>query len=130
MPVMLERQLFSAKNYSMALGLGYAPGWVFDHKYKWVDKSATAYINEKITGSGSSSLTHRLIGELYLYESKAIRFAAVYTKDLSGYPNAQYKLPVNGVDYMPFSERKKGWYVGVELGIRLRGSWRKSKSSR
>ncbi|MGZ8510375.1 MAG: hypothetical protein ACXWWA_08365 [Chitinophagaceae bacterium] len=130
MPVMLERQLFSARKYSMALAIGYAPGWVFDHQYKWVDKSATAYINEKITGSGSSSLTHRLIGELYLYESKAIRFAAVYTKDMTGYPHAEYILPVNGIDYTPFSERKKAWYVGVELGIRLRGSWGKARPSR
>lgn len=130
LPVMLERQLISARKYSMALAIGYAPGWVFDHKYKWVDKSATDYITGKITGSGSSSLTHRLIGELYLYESKAIRFAAVYTRDMSGYPHAEYKLPVNGVDYTPFSERKKAWYVGVELGIRLRGSWGKARPSR
>lgn len=129
MPVVLERQLFSAKNYSMAIGVGYAPGWVFDHKYKWVDKSATDYINQTVSGSGSS-LTHRLIGELYLYESKAIRFAAVYTKDLSGYPHADYKLPVNGIDYTPFADRKKAWYIGVELGIRLRGSWGRSKPSR
>ena len=122
MPVVFERQLFRAKTYSMAIGVGYSPGWIFDHQYKWVDKSATDYFNQKVPATGSS-LTHRIVGELYLYESKSIRFAAVYTKDLTAYPNADYVLPVNGVDYMPFAERKKVWYLGVELGIRLRGGW-------
>jgi hypothetical protein len=122
MPVIFERQLFKAKNYSMAIGVGYSPGWIFDHQYKWVDKSATDYIIQKVPATGSS-LTHRLIGELYLYESKFIRLAAVYTKDMTGYPNAKYVLPVNGVDYTPFADRDKTWYLGVELGIRLRGGW-------
>ena len=129
MPVVFERQLFSAKNYSMAIGVGYSPGLVFGHNYKWVDKSATDYIKQSVSGTGSS-LTHRFVGELYFYESKMLRLAAVYTKDLSGYPHADYKLPVNGVDYTPFADRKKAWYLGVELGIRLRGGWGQAKPSR
>jgi hypothetical protein len=123
MPVILERQLFSAGKYSMSIGAGYAPAWVFNHTYKWVDKAATNYSVQKVPNTGSSPLMHRLIGELYLYESKSIRFGAVYMQDLSGYPNNKYVLPVNNVDYTPFADRKKGWYVGVELGIRLRGGW-------
>ena len=123
LPVVLERQLFSAGNYSMSIGAGYAASWVFSHNYKWVDKTATNYITDKVPRTGSSSLMHRLIGELYLYESKSLRFGAVYMQDLSGYPNNKYVLAVNGVDYTPFAERKKAWYVGIELGIRLRGGW-------
>lgn len=123
MPVVLERQLFSAGNYSMSIGAGYAPAYVFGHQYKWVDKTATNYTTTKVTGTGSSALMHRLVGELYLYESRSLRFGAVYIQDLSGYPNDTYKLEVNGIDYTPFAERKKAWYIGVELGIRLRGNW-------
>lgn len=123
MPIVLERQLFSAGKYSMSVGAGYAPAYVFGHQYKWVDKSATNYATTNVKGTGSSGLMHRLLGELYLYESKSLRFGAVYIRDLSGYPNSNYKLNVSGIDYMPFAEREKAWYIGVELGIRLSGGW-------
>lgn len=123
MPVVLERQLFRSGNYSMSIGAGYVPAYVFSHQYKWVDKTATSYSTTKIKGSGSSLLMHRLVGELYLYESKSLRLGAVYIHDLSGYPNEQFQLAVDGVDYKPFADRKKAWYIGVELGIRLRGGW-------
>lgn len=123
MPVVLERQLFSAGNYSIAIGAGYSPAWVFNHEYKWVDKTATSYSTTKVKGNGSSPLMHRLLGELYLYESKSLRLGAVYMHELTGYPNKDYQLSVNGVDHTPFADRKKSWYLGVELGIRFGGKW-------
>lgn len=122
MPIVLERQLFKGKNFSVALGGGYSPGWVFGHKYSWYDKTAIDPIKESIS-SPNTIISHRLLAELYLYEFKFGRIGFVYTKDMTGYPNADYKMQVNGTDYMPFESRKKAWYVGVELGIRLRGSW-------
>jgi hypothetical protein len=122
MPIVLERQLFKGKNFSVALGGGYSPGWVFGHKYSWYDKTAIDPTNETIT-SPNTIISHRLLAELYLYEFKFGRIGFVYTKDMTGYPNTDYTMQVNGVDYKPFEARKKSWYVGVELGIRLRGGW-------
>ncbi len=122
MPIVLERQLFKGKNFSVALGAGYAPGWVFGHKYSWYDKTATTPLNQTIT-SANTILSHRLMAELYLYEFKFGRIGFVYTKDMTGYPNTDYTLNVNGIDYKPFESREKAWFVGVELGIRLRGGW-------
>lgn len=122
MPIVLERQLFKGKNFSVALGGGYAPGWIFAHKYTWYDKAGTTPFKASIT-SPNTLLSHRLLAELYLYEFKFGRIGFVYTKDLTGYPNADYKMTVNGTDYMPFESREKAWFVGVELGIRLRGGW-------
>ena len=124
MPVVLERQLFSGNKFSVALGAGYSPGWVLGHQYSWLDKTATDPVKESVSGSGTV-ITHRIVGELYLYESKFGRVGLVYTKDMSGYPHADYKLAVNGTDYLPFESKKKSWYIGVELGIRLRGGWGK-----
>ena len=112
----------------MSLGVGYSPAWVFNHEYKWVDKTATSYTTQKVPGTGSSSLMHRLVGELYLYESKSLRLGAIYIQDLSGYPNEQFTLDVSGTEYRPFAEREKVWYIGLELGIRLRGGWGKTKT--
>ncbi len=128
MPVVFERQLFSAGKYSMSLGAGYSAAWVFNHQYKWVDKTATSYTTQKVPGTGSSSLMHRLVGELYLYESKSLRLGAIYIQDLSGYPNDQFTLDVSGTEYKPFAEREKAWYIGLELGIRLRGGWGKPRA--
>ena len=122
MPVVLERQLFSGNKYSVAIGGGYSPGWVFGHQYSWLDKTATNPVKESVSGPGTA-IMHRIIGELYLYEFKFGRVGIVYTKDMTGYPHADYKLAVNGTDYLPFESKKKSWYIGVELGIRLRGGW-------
>jgi hypothetical protein len=122
MPVVLERQLFKGKNFSVALGGGYSPGWIFGHKYSWYDKTATTPLKESVT-SPKTILSHRLLAELYLYESKFGRIGVVYTRDMTGYPNADYKMTVNGTDYMPFESREKAWFIGIELGIRLRGAW-------
>ncbi len=121
-PVVLERQLLQANKYSIALGAGYAPSRVFNQNYSWFDKSGGAPVSQIISGS---EIRHRLIGELYLYESGFGRLGFVYTKDISGFPNADYKMTVNGTDYSPLAAKKKSWYLGVELGIRLKGSWGK-----
>lgn len=90
MPVVLERQLFNGNKFSVALGAGYSPGWVFAHHYSWLDKTAIDPVKEAVSGSGKV-ITHRIVGELYLYESKFGRVGLVYTKDMSGYPHADYK---------------------------------------
>ncbi len=123
-PVVFERQLFRGKKYSVAFGAGYSPGWVFGHQYSWFDKTATDPVKESIPNQGTV-IMHRITGELYLYEFKFGRVGLVYTKDMTGYPHADHKLSVNGIDYLPFESKKKSWYIGVELGIRLRGGWGK-----
>ncbi len=122
MPVVLERQLFRGEKFTVALGAGYSPGRILNQQYSWFNKTGTTPTNQTITGS---EIRHRLLGELYLYESGFGRLGIVYTKDMSAYPNADYKMSVNGTDYTPFASRKNAWYIGVELGIRLRGGWAK-----
>lgn len=127
MPVVFERQLFSNSKYSIAIGAGYSPALIFGHRYQWWDKSVTGLFTQSVPGT---SIMHRIIGELHFYEFKFGRLMAVYMKDISGYPHADYKLPINGNDYTPFASRKKAWYLGMELSIRLRGSWGQQKPSR
>ena len=67
MPVVLERKLFQAKKYSMAIGAGYAPGYVFKQNYTWTDKSLDIGNKVAITDL-EKEIRHRLLGELYLYE--------------------------------------------------------------
>lgn len=122
LPVILERRLFGGKNFSVALGAGYSAGYVFSHKYDWVDKAVTAISSQKV-GNAGTAIMQRFIGELHFYEFKFGRVTAVYTKDISSYPHANYNLSVNGTDYTPFANKQKNWYVGMELSIRLRGSW-------
>jgi len=129
LPVILERKLFSGKNFSVTLGAGYSAGYVFGHKYDWIDKAVTSITTQKVSGAGSA-IIQRFIGELHFYEFKFGRVTAVYTKDISNYPHADYNLNVNGADYTPFADKRKNWYVGMELAIRLRGSWLNAKSSR
>ncbi|MFC0773705.1 hypothetical protein [Terrimonas alba] len=122
MPIVFERRIINASNFSISLGAGYSPGLVFDHKYDLWEKATTSIYKQSVSGGGSN-IIHRVVGELYFYESKSLRVAAVYRKDLSGYPHQTYQLLVNGTNYTPFADRKKSWYIGLELGIRLRGSW-------
>jgi hypothetical protein len=122
MPIILERRLFKTNKYSVAIGAGYSPGIVFEHSYQWIDKAVTSITKESVSGAGSA-ITQRLIGELHFYEFSFGRLTAVYSKDISAYPHANYNLNVNGTDYSPFAEKKKSWYVGLEMGIRLRGSF-------
>jgi hypothetical protein len=122
MPVILERRLFKTKNYSVAIGAGYSAGLVFGHSYQWIDKAVTSITKQSVSGAGSA-ITQRLIGELHFYEFKFGRLTAVYSKDISSYPHANYNLNVNGTDYTPFAAKKKSWYIGLEMGIRLRGSF-------
>ena len=122
MPVILERRLFGNSKYSIAVGAGYSAGYVFNHSYQWIDKAVTSMTKEPVTNAGTA-ITQRLIGELHFYEFKFGRLTAVYAKDLSSYPHANYQLSSSGIDYTPFAEKKKSWYVGLEMGIRLRGSW-------
>ena len=122
MPVVFERRIINAENFSISLGAGYAPGLVFDHKYTLWEKATTSIFKQSVSGAGSN-IIHRAVGELHFYEAKSLRIAAVYRRDLSGYPHPTYQLPVNGSNYTPFADRKKSWYIGLELGIRLRGSW-------
>ncbi len=122
MPVILERRLFKTKNYSVAIGAGYSAGLVFGHSYQWIDKAVTSITKQSVTGTGTA-ITQRLIGELHFYEFKFGRLTAVYSKDISNYPHANYKLSSGGSDHTPFAEKKKSWYIGLEMGIRLRGSW-------
>ena len=122
MPVIFERRLFGNEKYSIAIGAGYAAGWVFKHNYEWIDKAVTSMTKQSITDAGTA-ITQRLIGELHFYEFKFGRLTAVYAKDLSSYPHADYKVSSGGIDYTPFADKKKSWYVGLEMGIRLRGSF-------
>lgn len=122
MPVVFERRLFGNGKYSVALGAGYSAGWVFNHSYHWIDKAVTSMTKQQLTNT-NTAITQRLIGELHFYEFKFGRLTAVYTKDLSAYPHADYKVSTGGVDYTPFADKKKNWYIGLEMGIRLRGTW-------
>lgn len=106
----------------MAIGAGYSAGMVFNHSYRLQDKSTPVTDEQSMKATGSA-LMQRLVGELYFYEFSFGRLGAVYTRDLSSYPNADHVLTLNGTDYKPFDARKKGWYIGLELGIRLRGRW-------
>lgn len=126
MPVVFERQLFHTNKFSMAIGAGYSPGWVFHQQYMLFDKAMPAVSDHEVQLSGAS-LIHRLMGELYFYEFKFGRLGAVYSRDISTYPNANHILNINGTDYTPFASRKKAWYLGVEMSIRLRGSWLQGK---
>lgn len=123
MPVVFERQLFKAKNFSTAFGLGYSAGYVLSQRYTWTDKEAMEGFEQKI--SGSSPVQQRVLAELHFYQCKIGRVGLVYAQDISKYPNADYTLSVSGADYKPFAERKKGWYLGLELALRLRGNWGK-----
>jgi hypothetical protein len=122
MPVILERRLFGNDKYSIAVGAGYSAGYVFNHSYQWIDKAVTSMTKEPVTNAGTA-ITQRLIGELHFYEFKFGRLTAVYAKELSGYPHANYQVTSGGIDYTPFAEKKKSWYIGLEMGIRLRGSF-------
>ncbi|HTD94601.1 MAG TPA: hypothetical protein VK644_12335 [Chitinophagaceae bacterium] len=122
MPVVFERQLFHTNKYSMAIGAGYSGGYVFSQNYMLLDKASSVATDNSVDFSGTSSI-HRLVGELYFYEFKFGRLGAVYTRDLTAYPNAKQVVNVNGTDYTPFAARKKAWYLGVEIAIRLRGTW-------
>lgn len=122
MPIVFERRIINAANFSISLGAGYSPGLVFDHQYNWWEKATGSIYKQPVSASGSKMI-HRAVGELHFYESRSLRVAAVYRKDLSGYPHQTYQLPLNGTSYTPFADRKKAWYIGLELGIRLRGSW-------
>ncbi|MGZ8558890.1 MAG: hypothetical protein ACXWWC_11170, partial [Chitinophagaceae bacterium] len=66
MPVVLERQIFRGQKFSVALGAGYSAGRLFNQQYSWLTKTGTNPTNQTITGS---AIRHRLLGELYLYES-------------------------------------------------------------
>ncbi|MCG2616885.1 hypothetical protein LZZ85_21490 [Terrimonas sp. NA20] len=122
MPVLLERQLFGNKKFSTALGVGYAPGYVFGKQYTWTDKDAAQGFQTKVSGS---AIQHRLLAEFYFYQCKIGRLGLLYAKDMTAYPFKEYSLEVNGDSYQPFADRKKGWYLGLELAIRLRGIWGK-----
>lgn len=123
MPVLFERQIFGNAQTSTSLGVGYAAGYVFGQQYTWTNKDAMDGFSQKV--AGSSVIQQRLLAALYFYQCKVGRVGLVYAKDITAYPNAGYVLQVNGVDYMPFAERRKGSYLGLELAIRLRGSWGK-----
>ncbi len=122
MPVMLERQLFGNSKFSTALGVGYSAGYVFGQQYTWTDKDGAEGFQTKIS---NSAIQQRLLAELYIYQCKIGRLGLLYAKDLTPYPFKDYNLEVNGVNYQPFADRKKGWYLGLELAIRLRGNWGK-----
>ena len=122
MPVIFEQRLFKAKKFSMAVGAGYSAGMVFNHKYRLQDKSTSVTDEQTMTATGSA-IIHRMIGELYFYEFSFGRLGAVYTRDMSSYPHTDHILTLNGTDYKPFADRKKAWYLGLELNIRLRGKW-------
>ncbi|MBO9660299.1 MAG: hypothetical protein J7527_15875 [Chitinophagaceae bacterium] len=122
MPVMLERQLFGTSRFSTALGVGYSAGYVFGQQYTWTDKDGAEGFQTKIS---KSAIQQRLLAGLYIYQCKIGRLGLLYAKDLTPYPFKDYDLEVNGVNYQPFAERKKGWYLGLELAIRLRGNWGK-----
>lgn len=122
MPIVLERKLFQAKSYSIAIGAGYSGGYVFKQQYNWTDKSSNIDNRVDMTPA-RPAIMHRLLGELYLYESKIGRLGLIYAKDLSGYPNSEYILNHAGTDYTLFADRNKGSYLGLELQIRLRGKW-------
>jgi hypothetical protein len=122
MPVMLERQLFGDRKFSTALGVGYAPGYIFGKQYTWTDKDAAQGYQTKVSGT---AIQHRLLAAFYLYQCKIGRLGLLYARDMTAYPFNDYSLEVNGVNYQPFSDRKKGWYLGLELAIRLRGIWGK-----
>ena len=122
MPVMLERQLFGNSKFSTALGVGYSAGYVFGQQYTWTDKDGAEGFQTKIS---NSAIQQRLLAGLYIYQCKIGRVGLLYAKDLTPYPFKDYNLEVNGVNYQPFADRKKGWYLGLELAIRLRGNWGK-----
>jgi hypothetical protein len=122
MPVLLERQLFGNSRFSTSLGVGYSAGYVFGAQYTWTDKDAAEGFVQKVSGS---ALQQRLLGQFHFYQCKVGRVGLIYAKDLSAYPHAAYTLESNGTNYQPFSNRKKGWYLGLELAVRLRGNWGK-----
>lgn len=122
MPIVFERKLFQARSYSMAIGAGYSPGYVLNQDYTWTDKTATDENKVSITND-KKEIRHRLLGELYFYESKIGRLGLVYARDISDYPNANHIVNVNGTDYTPFDARKQAWYLGLEVQIRLGGRW-------
>jgi len=122
MPVVFEKQLFSAKNFSTAFGIGYSAGYVLNHQYTWTDKDAMEGFEQKISGS---AVQQRVLAELHFYQFRIGRIGLVYAQDISKYPHADYTLSANGADYKPFTERKKGWYLGLELAFRFRGNWGK-----
>lgn len=122
MPVLFERQLFGNSSFSTSLGLGYSAGYVFGQQYTWTDKDAMDPFTQKVSGS---AVQQRLLGQLSFYQCKVGRVGLVYAKDITTYPNASYVLQANGAEYKPFADRKKGWYLGLELAIRLRGDWGK-----
>lgn len=122
MPVVFERQLFSTSKFSTAVGLGYSAGYVLGQKYTWTDKEAIEGFEQKIPGS---SIQQRMLAELHFYQCKIGRVGLVYAQDITRHPNENYILAVNGTEYQPFADRKKGWYLGLELALRLRGNWGK-----
>ena len=77
MPIVFERRIINASNFSISLGAGYSPGLVFDHKYDLWEKATTSIYKQSVSGGGSN-IIHRVVGELYFYESKSLRVAAVY----------------------------------------------------
>jgi hypothetical protein len=114
--------LFGNSKFSTALGVGYSAGYVFGQQYTWTDKDGAEGFQTKIS---NSAIQQRLLAGLYIYQCKIGRVGLLYAKDLTPYPFKDYNLEVNGVNYQPFADRKKGWYLGLELAIRLRGNWGK-----
>ncbi len=123
MPVVFEQRLFHARNYSMAIGAGYSPGMVFGHQYRLQDKTSSTTIVEQGQSIKGSAIQHRLVGELYFYEFSFGRLGAVYMRDLTSYPHADQVVNIAGTDYKPFEARRKAWYLGLEVAVRLRGKW-------
>lgn len=122
MPVVFEKQLISAKNFSSAFGIGYSAGYVLNHQYTWTDKDAVEGFKQKVSGS---AVQQRVLAELHFYQFRIGRVGLVYAQDISKYPHADYTISANGIDYQPFAQRKKGWYLGLELAFRFRGKWGK-----
>jgi len=122
LPVLFEKQLFGNSRISTSLGIGYSAGYVFGQQYTWTDKDAMDPFTQKVSGS---AIQQRLLAQLSFYQCKIGRVGLVFAKDMSNYPNAGYIMQVNGAEHQPFADRKKGWYLGLELAIRLRGDWSK-----
>jgi hypothetical protein len=122
MPIIFEQRILKSKKYSMAIGAGYSPGMIFSHSYRLQDKT-NPVTSESSNAIAGRTWQHRLVGVLYFYEFSFGRLGAVYMKDITSYPHADHVISNAGADYTPFADRKKGWYIGIEAGIRLRGRW-------
>lgn len=119
-PIVYEFEVYHSSNTSGSFGIGYSPYFTFKQSIDIKNNSSGTTYLYKVDQSG---MTHRIIAELHFVEWENIRIGLNGARDLTPFPNNNYKLNFQNVAYKPYESRKGTWYVGLELSVRFTGNW-------